>query len=346
MATSIPACSDGDHQSRARPRRRGRVRRVDGDLDGLGLQRAHRFRHRGRQRRRSFDIVLNSSGESADAAGVLTLLTGRGDGTFGSEPFAMAGGGAPGRGRDRRRRGRARRPAGCRGRPRPRDSRVVEPPVADEPAADHIPTGSTLVNDLIDIREACITIPVSGSSDSRPARIVGGHGRVAISGRRVEWGKLDAAEGDGSIARGRDLALTSIQLSVSDDRGAVVTRALAVTVTGPGPRSSSTRTTQWTALVTRGWLIVNDASAAAGVAATTMRISVGQRSPFPRLPNPRALSGSNSSPTRPGLYKLWLRLKADGNHCGNDSVWVQFSGATNIRRATRPIGSAPRRAWR
>lgn len=28
-------------------------------------------------------------------------------------------------------------------------------------------------------------------------------------------------------------------------------------------------------------------------------------------------------------YKLWLRLKADGNYWGNDSVWVQFSGATN-----------------
>lgn len=28
-------------------------------------------------------------------------------------------------------------------------------------------------------------------------------------------------------------------------------------------------------------------------------------------------------------YKLWLRLKADSNGWANDSVWVQFSGATD-----------------
>ena len=28
-------------------------------------------------------------------------------------------------------------------------------------------------------------------------------------------------------------------------------------------------------------------------------------------------------------YKLWIRLKADGNSWSNDSVWVQFSGAVD-----------------
>ena len=38
------------------------------------------------------DIMLNFLSESADAAGVMRVVSGRGDGTFGSEPFAMAGG--------------------------------------------------------------------------------------------------------------------------------------------------------------------------------------------------------------------------------------------------------------
>jgi hypothetical protein len=29
-------------------------------------------------------------------------------------------------------------------------------------------------------------------------------------------------------------------------------------------------------------------------------------------------------------YKLWIRLKADGNSSSNDSVWVQFSGSTTV----------------
>jgi hypothetical protein len=37
-----------------------------------------------------------------------------------------------------------------------------------------------------------------------------------------------------------------------------------------------------------------------------------------------------SFPAEPGqVYKLWLRLKADGNHWANDSVFVQFEGATD-----------------
>ena len=36
-----------------------------------------------------------------------------------------------------------------------------------------------------------------------------------------------------------------------------------------------------------------------------------------------------SLPTRASLYKLWIRLKADRNNWANDSVWVQFYGATD-----------------
>ena len=40
-----------------------------------------------------------------------------------------------------------------------------------------------------------------------------------------------------------------------------------------------------------------------------------------------------ADPTR--VYKLWIRLKADGNSWANDSVWVQFSGATDLAGTPR-----------
>ena len=42
-------------------------------------------------------------------------------------------------------------------------------------------------------------------------------------------------------------------------------------------------------------------------------------------------------------YKLWVRLKADGNSFSNDSVWVQFSGVSRRRGETRlPCGNRVR----
>ena len=39
--------------------------------------------------------------------------------------------------------------------------------------------------------------------------------------------------------------------------------------------------------------------------------------------------GFIADPTQ--TYKLWIRLKADGNYWGNDSVWVQFTGSTDAQ---------------
>ena len=41
----------------------------------------------------------------------------------------------------------------------------------------------------------------------------------------------------------------------------------------------------------------------------------------------RILLGFIADPTQ--TYKLWVRLKADGNHWSNDSVWVQFTNSVN-----------------
>ena len=50
--------------------------------------------------------------------------------------------------------------------------------------------------------------------------------------------------------------------------------------------------------------------------------------PLANPPNGMVL-GFAADPTQ--TYKLWIRLKADGNHWSNDSVWVQFTGSTDAQ---------------
>jgi len=47
--------------------------------------------------------------------------------------------------------------------------------------------------------------------------------------------------------------------------------------------------------------------------------------------------GFAADPTQ--TYKLWVRLKADRNYWGNDSVWVQFTGAVDASGQTYEIGT-------
>ena len=104
-----------------------------------------------------------------------------------------------------------------------------------------------------------------------------------------------------------------------------MTRALTVTVTGPAEIVLDMRHAM--ALGLGDWLIVDDASAALDRAAHNENLG------GPKVTVPKAQPGSFASvefvadPAR--TYKLWLRLKADGNYWGNDSVWVQFSGSTD-----------------
>lgn len=47
------------------------------------------------------------------------------------------------------------------------------------------------------------------------------------------------------------------------------------------------------------------------------------------LPSPTHYFEASFSADATQTCKLWLRLKADGNHWSNDSVFVQFEGATD-----------------
>lgn len=74
---------------------------------------------------------------------------------------------------------------------------------------------------------------------------------------------------------------------------------------------------------------VADATAAGGERGYDRNLGRGKvTTPLGNPPN-RISLGFVADPTQ--TYKLWVRLKADGNHWSNDSVWVQFSGAADAQ---------------
>lgn len=76
----------------------------------------------------------------------------------------------------------------------------------------------------------------------------------------------------------------------------------------------------------KGWSRVADATAAGGFRAHDANGGA------PKVPQPSpAPANTITIPfvADPNLtYKLWVRLKADANSWANDSVWIQFSGAS------------------
>jgi hypothetical protein len=116
-------------------------------------------------------------------------------------------------------------------------------------------------------------------------------------------------------------------LTVRDGRGAQVTRTATLTVVPgkeivlyPGSGSSS-----W---VMGNWSQVADATAAGGFRAyDPNRRAAKVTVPVANTGN-GVLLAFVPDPTQ--TYRLWIRLKAERNDAANDSVWVQFSGSTDV----------------
>jgi hypothetical protein len=75
------------------------------------------------------------------------------------------------------------------------------------------------------------------------------------------------------------------------------------------------------------WQIVSDSSAAGGTA--LFNPNAGQAKPSATtIANPASYLEA-TFPAAAGVpYRVWLRLRADSDYYGNDSVYVQFSGST------------------
>jgi hypothetical protein len=114
-------------------------------------------------------------------------------------------------------------------------------------------------------------------------------------------------------------------VTVTDDRGGSATDSVNVTI------APTKEIVLWAAngFYNGTFSEVDDATAAGG-----------QRGYDENLGRPKVTTPSTNPPNRITLsfvadpsqtYKLWVRLKAAGNHWSNDSIWVQFSGSTDAQ---------------
>ncbi|MGH9309773.1 MAG: FG-GAP-like repeat-containing protein [Vicinamibacterales bacterium] len=111
--------------------------------------------------------------------------------------------------------------------------------------------------------------------------------------------------------------------TVRDGRGGVASDSVNVTIV------PTKEIVLWgtSAFENGNWSSVPDTTAAGGNRAYDRNL----RAPKVTTPVPNPTNylfyTFVADPTQ--TYKLWIRLKADGNHWSNDSVWVQFGGAAD-----------------
>jgi hypothetical protein len=125
-------------------------------------------------------------------------------------------------------------------------------------------------------------------------------------------------------------------LTARDDLGGSSTDTMRVTIL-PEPEIVLHAGHAWDIHGT-GWQRVNDPDAASQTRLYSPNLGA------PKTPAPAASPASYvdflfaADPTQ--TYKLWVRLKADGNSWGNDSVWLQFDGAVASDGGTYALGTA------
>ena len=122
-------------------------------------------------------------------------------------------------------------------------------------------------------------------------------------------------------------------LTVRDGRGGETTDSLTMTI------PSIKEIVLWAvdAVAEGRWTQVADATAAGGVRIYdpnlgAPKVPVPDPEPFGK-PGGVTFFRFYADPNE--TYKLWVRLKADGNSWANDSVWVQFHGATDVSGTPR-----------
>ena len=260
------------------------------------------------------DIVVNSSVPS-ESAGIAVVLFGAGDGTFAD-------------------RDRFELPPGA----------VLVDDINGDGLSDLIAFTSDAVRVLVNERNdhnrppvapdysvtarlPCVALPVNASDPDQHVRF-------------VEWfdesgTQIDGGEGAFTFMRAclEDPGTYRFRRTVTDGHGGMATglvtvRAIAgseivlyAAADNPGPGS------QQVPAFFGNWVRARDASAAGGYRAYDTN-SGALKVPRPQLGANYLQLGFSPDPTM--TYKLWVRMKADNNSWANDSVWVQFSGSTDV----------------
>lgn len=102
-----------------------------------------------------------------------------------------------------------------------------------------------------------------------------------------------------------------------------------VPVTSPDPGASAEVVLHaWRAIRTVGnWQVVTDASAAGGARMASLDLRGRKAASLKQANSDYFEMTFDAEAGRP--YRLWIRGLADGNHTGNDSIFVQFTGAVD-----------------
>jgi hypothetical protein len=150
---------------------------------------------------------------------------------------------------------------------------------------------------------------------------------------RFEWRDSTGAiisNDSGASILAKSPGIYTFQLTVFDDRGGSDTDSVAITI---APTKEIVLYAAGPDAQIRGplWTTIGDSSAAGGERlynpnAGASKVTTPAANPASYVDIPFI-----ADPTQ--VYKLWIRLKADGNNFANDSVWVQFRGSTTAAGA-------------
>jgi hypothetical protein len=131
----------------------------------------------------------------------------------------------------------------------------------------------------------------------------------------INWVSLDTTLKDGDY---------QYTVTASDGRGASATAMVTVTI-APTKEVVVYAADGWVAGT--AWSLVAEATAAGGVRAYNPNRNAAKVTAPAASPTSAVTLSFIADPSQ--AYKLWVRLKAEGNSFNNDSVWVQFSGASD-----------------
>lgn len=156
--------------------------------------------------------------------------------------------------------------------------------------------------------------------------------RVTHQWRHADGRPIETSENGWIVLPQMAPGTHELVLEVSDGRGGTGTDSMTVTIL-PLKEIVVHMADGW---ARESWRMVDDPTAASGKRAYDQNL--GRAKVTTPVPNSSSFTriGFVADPTQ--TYKFWVRLKAEGDHWANDSLWLQFEGGATDG-AGNPLGT-------